>query len=669
MGRRSPGNMPPLMNDEESGDSKFSCNECRRRRTRCTREVPVCRLCSKYKRHCLYEKHSKTPLTRRHLTEVEEELNLSKQLLKEYMPEVNLSQMLQQLRNGSDITEIPEFTNKIHKRIKLPPEGISNINENSQQQISDKTLSENKSGSSSNETPFLTRLTKPSDCESCINSPFPLSEISMGNRGLNDQREIKNDADYITDQGENYQVPQLLPSILNLGPSTKTSFDSAYLNRGSHDAVVDLSPSSNTSSYNWDERKKSDYKRRSSIIDGMATTDSNGYLGSPSSAALINLVGGGFFLQDKLNKNINQNNVSSSPHPLNNTNTTRKIARQKLEYYVNQYFETYHVSYPILHRPIFMAQFNEVIPTPRNGWESLLNIVAAIGSFMCAVSPDDDDDLILFEIAKSKLSIEIMETGNLTLVKTIILMSNYLQKRDRPNSGYSYLGLAVRMALALGMHKNIENSEESLLDQEIRRRIWWCLYIFDCGQTITYGRPLGIPCAGFDTRLPMNIIDSNLTALTKEIPDEELEPTIYTSLRLQSLFHLLTNGIYERIISDPFPTAYLLLEWDKKYLERWRYLTPSYFKEDANIPTKFKLAHCVLWWRYRNLRIIMYRTFLLKRVVLNSRSYNETSGNEFELKAGEICLQECSVTIHSMNRFWTEKKNIIEWTRGTPCIL
>ena len=51
-----------------------SCNECRRRKGRCDRQLPECGPCARNKRHCLYERHSKTPLTRKHLTSVEEKL-------------------------------------------------------------------------------------------------------------------------------------------------------------------------------------------------------------------------------------------------------------------------------------------------------------------------------------------------------------------------------------------------------------------------------------------------------------------------------------------------------------------------------------------------------------------------------------------------------------------
>lgn len=546
----------------EDNDSQFACNECKRRRLKCSRDVPTCSLCLKHHRHCLYEKTNRSPLTRKHLTQVEEELRISRKVIQRHFPTMDISRMVQEIKNGSNIDELIDL--------------------------------------------FTTTQSSPTQKNS---SPT--------------KNNIKNLLT-IDDGLEDLQVPQLVPSSVT--------------ENGSHKSSTDLSPVS----YNWDERNLPHGNRQASIIDGIATMDTNGYLGSPSSAALINLVGGGFFFHKPHGDGGDGNHV--------NEEVLTNIPRNTLEGYINQYFQTFHVSYPIIYEPIFMAHFNEIIVPPQ-GWESLMYMVAAIGSFMSGVSPEQNDDLTLFELAKSKLSMEIMERGNLTLVTTITLMSNYLQKRDKPNSGYSYLGLAVRMALGLGIHREIDRHGESLLEKEMRRRIWWCLYIFDCGQNITFGRPLCIPCAGIDTSLPMNIPDSCLTALTKQMPVPENEPTIYTSVRLQSLLHLLTNGIYERIITDPFPSASQLLARDKKYLERWKKLVPPYYDESASVGDKFKLSKCVLEWRFRNLRILMYRTFLLKRVVISSQD----SSDQYERQAGEICLQECSKVIKSMNHFWCSK--------------
>lgn len=638
---RSPGD---LINES----NKFSCNECKRRRIKCTRQVPVCALCSKYKRHCLYEKHSKTPLTRKHLTEVEEELNLVKQLLVKYIPDIDLSRLLEKVRNGIDICDIPEVnlyldeSNTKRRRLKHSSDKSGDIN-NINLPSSESNISTSNDLNSNNTVTFQN------------NTGMNIqSLLTVDNNSHKDKLQVQ--------EGEvlgDFQIPQLLPSSINIGQKYKINHDNHFSQKKKVHKILE-SPTSVNTSYNWDERNQSE-NRQPSIIDGMATAEENGYLGTASSAALINLVGGGFFLHERnlKKRKCKHDDATNSPtlssSSIGCTNSKKKITKQKLEEHINHYFETYHISYPIIHKAIFMAQFNEIIAPPSTCWEGLLYIVAAIGSFMSATSPDENNDLDLFDIAKSKLSIAVLETGNITLVQTLTLMSNYLQKRDKPNSGYNYLGLAVRMALGLGMHKQIDESDESLLDQEIRRRIWWCLYIFDCGQTITYGRPLGIPCAGIDARLPLNIMDSDLTAFSDKLPDEEDQPTIFTSVRLQSLFHLLTNSIYERIITDPFPTAQILLYWDQQYLERWKKLIPNYFKEGVDVETKFKLAHSVLEWRYRNLKIIMFRTFLLKKVIVNSKDFNGDSNDEFESKAGEFCLQECSSTIESMEKFWKKK--------------
>ncbi|KAF3985373.1 hypothetical protein FT663_01868 [Candidozyma haemuli var. vulneris] len=581
-----------MTSDPDNDINRFACNECKRRRIKCARELPVCGTCRSAKRHCLYEQSKRSPLTRKHLTEVEEELNFTRQILARQCPEVDLSQLVGKLRNGTSIDELPELGEvQSLKRQRMEP----------------------------TPRPDVYNL-----------GPTPQMNISsLLQHEENDSHEQSNML---------FQIPQFLPPTINETNDVSKSKSSNT-----------SSPLSNScsSKCSWDERR-SMLDRKFSVTDGMATTESNSYLGATSSAALINLVGGGYFLHK--NRPKRRESQHGSPSSASSLASISVPSKERIEHYVNLYFETYHISYPIVHRPLFLAQLNEVVEAPP-GWRSLLYIVAAIGSFMSATNAEDDDDLTLLDCAKKELSIEDLETGSLTLVQTLALISNYLQKRDRPNSGYNYLGLAARMAMGLGLHKDFTEAGDSLLNQEMRRRVWWCLYIFDCGSTITYGRPLGIPCAGIDAKLPMNVVDSNMTAMTATIPRQEREPTNYTSVRLQALFHMFTNSIYERIISDPFPSAHTLLRWDYEFIERWKSMIPDSFQEEVNVAAKFKLAHAVLYWRSRNLRIIMYRTFMLKRLF----SDKEEPVDEYETRAGEICLQECSATIESMDTFWSEK--------------
>jgi transcriptional regulatory protein GAL4 len=87
---------------------------------------------------------------------------------------------------------------------------------------------------------------------------------------------------------------------------------------------------------------------------------------------------------------------------------------------------------------------------------------------------------------------------------------NYLQKRDRPNTGYNMIGIAFRMALGLGLHREIPDldNEHNTLNKELRRRVWWILYMVDSGFSITMGRPTTASDAFIDARFPLNIDDS-----------------------------------------------------------------------------------------------------------------------------------------------------------------
>jgi len=180
----------------------------------------------------------------------------------------------------------------------------------------------------------------------------------------------------------------------------------------------------------------------------------------------------------------------------------------QLEPFVEAYFSLYHRSYPIIHEATFRAQFMEVIPRPSgNTWQVLLFVIAAVGAFTTSTQPSDVD-LGLFEAAKARMSIDMLETGSLLLVQALVLSSNHMQKRNKPNSGYNYMGLARRIAMGIGLHKEFPTWETSLFETEMRRRIWYCLYIFDVGAIITFSRPMDYPEEGIDVEIPLNVHDS-----------------------------------------------------------------------------------------------------------------------------------------------------------------
>lgn len=175
--------------------------------------------------------------------------------------------------------------------------------------------------------------------------------------------------------------------------------------------------------------------------------------------------------------------------------------------FIDAYFKFYHPTYPFLYQPLFRSQFEGTSPRHEGSWPILLNVVLALGAWCMGEDESGMNDYLDQKLARLSEK-SMFESGSLALVQALLLLSNYTQKRNKPNTGWNYLGLAVRMALSLGLHKEFPNWEISLLQREMRRRVWWGLFIFDSGASITFGRPVLLPQQGImDASHVLNITE------------------------------------------------------------------------------------------------------------------------------------------------------------------
>ena len=98
-------------------------------------------------------------------------------------------------------------------------------------------------------------------------------------------------------------------------------------------------------------------------------------------------------------------------------------------------------------------------------------------------------DIVFFKEARKHLSMDVLEKGSLSYVQAIVLMANYLQKRNKPNAAFILVGIGFSMALAIGLHREFGKPSTSPFTMEIRRRVWWTLFIFVSAVQLILGRP------------------------------------------------------------------------------------------------------------------------------------------------------------------------------------
>ncbi|KIV77082.1 hypothetical protein PV11_08917 [Exophiala sideris] len=564
-----------------------SCSECRRRKAKCDRRDP-CNNCEKSGRVCSFEKVSRTPLTRKHLDHVEKELLKAKNLLRQYERHKN-----NELHNNNSVSARDgQFVNVLEVQ-------AADVSQESD-------MLHAIEGSH-------TAHTSLESSDSRIYQP-----TSTAIPGANDSRNVAARANHANGNGARQ-------------PSPTFSFE----------------PSPVIGDLDWDERVQK--VNQTHFIDGMASLperSSRGYMGVASGAALLRLADSNDETDMHMENDHQEDSMQETPPLL-----PAIFSLSQLEPFVDAYFQTYHISYPIVHEATFRAQFMEVVPRPKvNAWQVLLYIIAALGSFAASeIAPEVD--VALFKAAKARMSVDMLETGNITLVQALTLISNYVQKRNKPNSGYNYLGLAKRMAMGIGLHKEFPAWQSKPMRLEIRRRVYWCLYVFDVGATITFSRPLDLPQEGIEIQLPLNVADSDITVNTKTYPAEASETTLYTHVRCQAQFHLATSSIYARLISSRFPTAEEMLQADDSHLAKWLQEIPSYFREGVTVAPKYRLCHSTLQWRWRNFRMLMYRPFLMRKFMTKRRT-TALPISSSEEQAIRRCLESASESINLITNYW-----------------
>lgn len=144
-------------------------------------------------------------------------------------------------------------------------------------------------------------------------------------------------------------------------------------------------------------------------------------------------------------------------------------------------------------------------------WPILLNAVLGMGAWISSADVDLHTEEAFLEEARAGLQqLSILDPGSVTHIQALLLLSDCNQRLGNSKASWQYLGLASRMALSLGLHKESadEDAEPRPIDREIRRRVWWTLYCFDSCASKIYGLPLLLPEDNLITAKPvLNIRD------------------------------------------------------------------------------------------------------------------------------------------------------------------
>lgn len=156
---------------------------------------------------------------------------------------------------------------------------------------------------------------------------------------------------------------------------------------------------------------------------------------------------------------------------------------------IDAYFKRIHVFIPMLDEASFRSDYLEG-QRQDAPWLALLNMVFAMGSIV-AMKSDDFNHINYYNRAMEHITLDAFGSSHIETVQALAIVGGYyLHYINRPNMANAIVGAAIRMASALGLHReSLAQSSSDMAAAETRRRTWWSLFCLDTWATTTMGRP------------------------------------------------------------------------------------------------------------------------------------------------------------------------------------
>lgn len=250
---------------------------------------------------------------------------------------------------------------------------------------------------------------------------------------------------------------------------------------------------------------------------------------------------------------------------------------------------------------------------------------------------------------------DVLEKGSLSYVQAIVIMANYLQKRNKPNAGFILIGIGFSMALAIGLHREFGMPSTSPFTMEIRRRVWWTLFVFVSGAQLTLGRP-AVSLVGVNIRLPANLDDQDIAVDMEHLPECKPGPTITSALIAQVKLAKIANAVQVELLTHHVPRYEKAVKLEESIGNWWKDL-PAYFNQDVNLEPHLELPKRVLLWRSFHLRIVLNRPFLFEAIATRSA----ISTSEGPIKSCLAAADECVTSICGFLNHTDSRKRGLAW--------
>ncbi|KAL1857976.1 Gypsy retrotransposon integrase-like protein 1 [Paecilomyces lecythidis] len=304
-----------------------------------------------------------------------------------------------------------------------------------------------------------------------------------------------------------------------------------------------------------------------------------------------------------------------------------------------------------VHEPSFYAMFDRIYDTPpeqftneEHAFLPLLYIVLSVG---CLFSNDMDSTLDVagyesaigqgFQYWKAgRQLIDITDCRDLTSLQAICFMVLFLQSSAKLSTCYSYVGIALRAALRLGLHRSVA-ANFNPIERELRKRIFWVIRKMDVYVSTLLGLPQMLSDDDIDQEYPLSIDDEFITAdAILPMPPGRISrmagANAHTRLvdiivKVVKYIYPVKNAKHRSKNDQTYMVSHSKIREIERDLQAWMEELPSALRPGEEAAPELERIRQLLRISYAHVQIVMYRPFLhyvssgIQSTGIDKRSY------------------------------------------------
>ncbi|KIW17992.1 hypothetical protein PV08_02278 [Exophiala spinifera] len=327
-------------------------------------------------------------------------------------------------------------------------------------------------------------------------------------------------------------------------------------------------------------------------------------------------------------------------------------AREATMMLFTTFIDSVHWFMMVFHEPTLRVELDNVLRTGSIGEHRLSTLILILVILLIATKYTREEEASLFlragvnlQLLQSRLLrivewkfLAVLDQDDIGALQVCVLLSSFYFYHGSPNRCLAMNSAAIRIAQKMKIHQESDwPSHIDKVEREVRRRVWWALYVVDGYGAMTYGTTNILQSTKCQVNLPENIDDTldscpGFNSCEQTADGSSCAVTTLSYQRFKFRLYRIAEPIMGEIYfhnGQPVHTLVKrvqqinqqLLEWEASVPPELRpkLLVSSGHQTDkrTNPVTKiFQLQALALQLSYDNIQLILHRPLLVYNGVL-----------------------------------------------------